>query len=1069
MNHTIPAPPSASFAVARRSGRGYRSLSVLGLALVAMTFTGCFRATGIQRDPLVGEEIPERGGDRVAGLKSTAGSGDYYLGNDFVQIAIDGTRFGDPVENAIAGALSGGSIVDAGYLALDTSFHRVSVPGDALDRLTPVVNQDARVELVFDQFLPGNTGDLSRIEMRGYLLDPDHKIAGAGWDASGRVANVTVNHTLTLGKLDRYFTLTTRVENHGATTLGIRNISDLLAQQGGGYRFAVPATADALGNPLAESWGIEIPGSDFTQPLAEGVRAPLVGLMNCELGAATLDSHASLGFLPLDADQFLVTSKPQHPLTDLRPIFPDRLAIGSLPVAGLAAGASLSHARRLYIYGGVSTATNAEGTPTLPSAVNTLFNVMDAEKYSNLRVQDRGLLSFNLVGSAVRQGPLPTEIRIEKQVPDGAGGSRWELARVEWMEPNESIVSQTSLAGSTMDVVLPVGTYRTSIRNKYYKNEQETFVNSLDPDSPQLRRPLTIKKDLRFAASAVTPLCPEAALVTNPQGLLVRNLYSVHFFATKERDAPAGALQPLRITLVGQPEAGKPRRDAEMRRQRTVGTQFDPLTKAPAVTSLMAPGQYQFRGGNEMFGTGFTNYNSTEFAWLPNGDPSVFGDRSAFKAYGTRGPLSLLESQDVVAFDGQTDTAHLFVIWPQALPTGWTSFDMPGPSQATSGGFNPAEKLASAMAEGVQVVAHTEQDLQVDAPGLYRDFRMEFGHPYLTDAMRTAIGQDPFVVGARTSTLNGFGTVSALFTPVANSNRNGGAKSSAAWTLADFLKQAQGEFQVIHRPRGPEGLFTRKGFDPAVALGQGVNAWWNGGGLYAFGRTNGSFEALELLRGEGFSRLDPNTWFGEFKAVRQDWFAILKQQTPDKFTKALGLSSARFSLDTPVGLARTYLKTTPTTESDLTGVLAALKAGAAVASTGPFLDVSIGTTGPGGVVAASNGSVTLNVALTKTPWMPVDEIRVVVNGVVVQTLANPIATFTQSTTDPRVWTGTFTVALAPGKDAFVIVEAGVPLETRGDYALNTPWSEIMRGIYPIAVTNPIFVDVTGGGYTPPNL
>jgi hypothetical protein len=49
----------------------------------------------------------------------------------------------------------------------------------------------------------------------------------------------------------------------------------------------------------------------------------------------------------------------------------------------------------------------------------------------------------------------------------------------------------------------------------------------------------------------------------------------------------------------------------------------------------------------------------------------------------------------------------------------------------------------------------------------------------------------------------------------------------------------------------------------------------------------------------------------------------------------------------------------------------------------------------------------------------------------------------------------------------VVVEAGVPLATTGIYAAGTPWNLTMRGIYPIAVTNPIFVDVIGKGYTPP--
>ena len=62
-----------------------------------------------------------------------------------------------------------------------------------------------------------------------------------------------------------------------------------------------------------------------------------------------------------------------------------------------------------------------------------------------------------------------------------------------------------------------------------------------------------------------------------------------------------------------------------------------------------------------------------------------------------------------------------------------------------------------------------------------------------------------------------------------------------------------------------------------------------------------------------------------------------------------------------------------------------------------------------------------------------------------------------------------TLALPAGKSAWIVVEAGVPLNTTGAYKAGTPWNQIMRGIYPIAVTNPIFVDVTGSGYTAPLL
>ena len=88
------------------------------------------------------------------------------------------------------------------------------------------------------------------------------------------------------------------------------------------------------------------------------------------------------------------------------------------------------------------------------------------------------------------------------------------------------------------------------------------------------------------------------------------------------------------------------------------------------------------------------------------------------------------------------------------------------------------------------------------------------------------------------------------------------------------------------------------------------------------------------------------------------------------------------------------------------------------------------------------------------------------NGAVVATV--PANTLAQSATDVRLRTGSFKVALPTGgSGAWIVVEAGVPLAQTGPFAQGTPWSYIMRGIYPIAVANPIFIDVTGHGYTHP--
>ena len=253
-----------------------------------------------------------------------------------------------------------------------------------------------------------------------------------------------------------------------------------------------------------------------------------------------------------------------------------------------------------------------------------------------------------------------------------------------------------------------------------------------------------------------------------------------------------------------------------------------------------------------------------------------------------------------------------------------------------------------------------------------------------------------------------------------------------------------------------------------MPFGTGVNAWWTTTGPLSLGKRQGDFDALELIRAEGCDPLDPSAWFAEFKTVRNDWFALISQQTPTAFTKGLGLSASRFSFDTPVGLARTYLKVGSTlSQAALDPVLASLRSGAAVASTGPLLDVAINGVGPGGMVPGPAATVSITISIYAADWVPVDEVRVVVNGVA---QVVPMSNFTPSASNFLLRTATLTgVAMPAGKDAWVVVEAGVPLSTTGAYQPGTPWNKIMRGIYPIAVTNPIFVDVDGGGYTPPGL
>jgi hypothetical protein len=1049
-----------SFAAPFRSNQlGHLRLLVpLSLALAAGGM-GCFRATGISRPAVAVEEIPAAGGDRIAGLKATAGPGDFFLGNDSVQLAVDGAAFGD--RDGQFGAASGGAVLDVGSISLDQSFHRVSMPTDLLERLGPVANQDPDLPLVFDRYSPGTDINSVHLDMQGYLLDPKGKLSVPA-DAQGRVNGVAVLHRITLNKGETFFTLETTLSNNAGATLPVRNLGDFLSQHGAGYRFVVPALSGFDGTPITNSWGVEIPGSDFTAPLTTSVVAPMVGLMGSESAGSTFDSHSSLGIMPLDVDSLLVTSDAQHALTENRPVFAGRLVVGSPAVTNLASGQSIVYRRRLYIVGGPSYSA------VFPSQATSVFSEM-AQARAGLRNEDVGILAYSSFGTAARNGPVQTEFRFERYTytgsvpfdPSSPGNpasqpENWRLERVEWREPTDIATANSAMAfwvPAIPDVVSGLTQrYRLSARNATQQGAPLYLgTNALDTNTDLLSTP--IRPNKTQAWSVAEALSPERADVTDASGNVVRAKMTFHGFSAREAGTlEYGGLNPLRITLQGVGTA-----DPNMQRIRQNSSVYSEIYKAKIGVSQNL-GAYQYLAGNQLFGTGFGAKSSTAYFYFKPG---------SYLAYATRGPLSYLDSLPLTAYDGQVDTSHGFVVTPPVMPSGWTAFDVPAPTQATTGGFNPGEMLSSALAEGIQVVARTEEDRLTDATALHTEFRAEIDIPAISDAQRDPIGSNPFVVGARSSSLaDGFTT--ALFTPDPTTDRNGGARPSKGWTLADFITQAEGNFTIVHRPRGVGGLFTVRGFDRTVALGTGVNSWWNQTGPASLGKRMGDFDALELLRAEGCDPVDPTAWYAEFTNVRADWFALLSQQSPGAFTKGLGLSAARFSLDTPVGLARTYLKVGATLDqTTLDPILTALRSGAAVASTGPFLDVSINGIGPGGLVPGPVASVTLNISLYAPDWVPVDEVRVVVNGAT--PIQVPLASFTASATDFRLRTATVSVPMPTGKDAWLVVEAGVARAQTGPYKVGTPWNKIMKGIYPIAVTNPIFVDANGGGYTPPGL
>lgn len=141
------------------------------------------------------------------------------------------------------------------------------------------------------------------------------------------------------------------------------------------------------------------------------------------------------------------------------------------------------------------------------------------------------------------------------------------------------------------------------------------------------------------------------------------------------------------------------------------------------------------------------------------------------------------------------------------------------------------------------------------------------------------------------------------------------------------------------------------------------------------------------------------------------------------------------------------------------------KAGKIVMSNGPFLRVDLNGTLPGGDIALTDGKGTLNVEVQTPNWIEVDRVQVLLNG-----RPDPALNFTAEK-NPELFTAgvgktvgglrfKHAIALALEKDTHVVVVAAGEKSKLGD-VMGPDWGKQN----PAAISNPIFVDRDGNGFT----
>ena len=198
-----------------------------------------------------------------------------------------------------------------------------------------------------------------------------------------------------------------------------------------------------------------------------------------------------------------------------------------------------------------------------------------------------------------------------------------------------------------------------------------------------------------------------------------------------------------------------------------------------------------------------------------------------------------------------------------------------------------------------------------------------------------------------------------------------------------------------------------------------------------------------------------------------------------------------------------------------------MRAGHILGTNGPIILATVGGHSPGVAAVSASSSDSLHIVVSAAPWIPVDEVRILVNGVVAATLtdladpADPLGGDGLERLDVEV---PLSELLPASGDAWIVVEAGHALvdqadldcngvpdtgDTNGDGVIDwrdvedltedpevdcfdsvgplaepieperdTPdwlFRTVTPGGYPMAFTNPFILDLDGGGFTGPGV
>ena len=375
----------------------------------------------------------------------------------------------------------------------------------------------------------------------------------------------------------------------------------------------------------------------------------------------------------------------------------------------------------------------------------------------------------------------------------------------------------------------------------------------------------------------------------------------------------------------------------------------------------------------------------------------------------------------------------------------WVSADLHVHSGfSDDSGLPIQDRLAAFRAQGANIIVSTEHDRIVDYAPYLKDQGLE-------DHLTSVVGVEITTTVRNQETPFTAGHSNAFPVEFRPGEYRGGAPAAEGRRLRETIATQRatgrrGIFQLNHpRPAGghlatPDDgdflthLSTGDGpYDPTLPLDAKPNR-----NLVEADPRSGlrdlDFDAMELLNGSSM----PAYW-----ANRADWFSFLLQGE----IRTATANSDSHTLGHLVALPLNYVAMKARAPFDEAAFVKAIAEGRSYGTTGPLLDIRLGTAEIGQRHTGRQGI--LQIGVKAAHWIPVTEARVYINGRLDQ--RRPIQAGS-----------TATVPLTFDTDAFVTVEVQGPIE--GIYA------DVATGYTPFAFSNPIFVDADGDGtWTPPGL